>query len=74
MDIFSTIASPICRNFVSGSKSFVRSEMGTMDIIMVFKDHSDFKYIHGSRFLRQSKNKVFVFNHPKSGVDLVKRM
>ena len=60
MDKFSTLASPNCCNFILGSKRFVRSRMGTMDSIMAFKDHSGFKYIRGSRFLRQSKNKVFV--------------
>ena len=78
MDKFSTLASPNCCNFVSGSKRFVRSGMGTMDSIMALKDHSGFKYVHGSRFPGQSKDKVFVFkmsvNLPGSGVDLVKRM
>ena len=31
MDKFNTLASPNCRNFVSCSKRFVRSEMGMMD-------------------------------------------
>ena len=78
MDKFSTLASQNCRNFVSGSKRFVRSGMGTMDSIMALKDHSGFKYVHGSRFPGQSKDKVFVFKMsvdlPGSGVDLVKRM
>ena len=42
------------------------------------KDHLGFKYVYGSRFLGQSKNKVCVFkmliNLPSSGVNLVKRM
>ena len=78
MDKFSTLASPNCRNFVSGSKRFVRSGMGTMDSIMALKDHSAFKFVHGSRFPGQSKDKVFVFKMsvdlPGSGVELVKRM
>jgi hypothetical protein len=78
MNKFSTLASPNFRNFVSGSKRFVRSEMGTMNSIMALKDHSGFKYVHGSRFTGQSKDKVFVFKMSVdllgSGVDLVKRM
>ena len=78
MDKFSNIASPNRHNFVSGSKRFVRSGMGTMDSIMALKDHSGFKYVHDSRFPGQSKDKVFVFKMsvdlPGSGVDLVKRM
>ena len=76
MDKFSTLAFLNCRNFVSGSKRFVRSRMGTMGSIMAPKDHSGFKYVHYSRFPGQSKYKVFVFKMsvhlPGSGVDLVK--
>jgi hypothetical protein len=57
MDKYSILASPNCRNFVSGSKRFVCSGMGTMDSIMALKDHSGFKYVHGSRFPGQSKDK-----------------
>jgi hypothetical protein len=78
MDKFNTFASPNCRNFVSGSKHFLRSGMGNMDSIMALKDHSAFKFIHGSRFPGQSKDKGFVFKMsvdlPSSGVELVKRM
>jgi hypothetical protein len=78
MDKFSTLASPNCRNFVSGSKHFLRSGMGTMDSIMALKDHYAFKFVHGSRFPGQSEDKVFVFKMsvdlPGSGVELVKRM
>ena len=78
MDKFSTLASPNCRNFVSGSKRFVRSGMSTMDSIMALKDQSSFKYVHANRFPGQSKDKVFVFKMsvdlPGSGVDLVERM
>jgi hypothetical protein len=78
MDKFNTLASPNCRNFVYGSKRFLRSEMGTMDSIMALKDHSAFKFVHGSRFPGQSKDKVFVFKMfvdlLGSGVELVKRM
>ena len=78
MDKFNTIASPNYHNFVSGSKRFVRSRMGTMDSIMVLNDHSGFKYVYDSRLPGQSKDKVFVFKMsvdlPGSGVNLVKRM
>jgi hypothetical protein len=78
MDKVNTLASPNCHNFVSGSKHFLRSGMRTMDSIMTLKDHYVFKFIHGSRFLRQSKDKVFVLKMfvdlPVSDVELVKRM
>jgi hypothetical protein len=78
MDKFSTLASPNCRNFVAGSKRFIRSGMGSLDSIMALKNHSGFKYVHDSRFPGQSKDKVFVFKMSVdlagSGVDLVKRM
>ena len=50
-----------------------------MDSIMAFKDHTAFKFVHGSRFLLwRSKIKVFVFkmsvDFPSSGVELVKKM
>ena len=51
MNKLSNFISPNCRNFVSCSKRFVRSGMGTMDIsIMALKDHSGFKYVYASRF------------------------
>jgi hypothetical protein len=78
IDKSNTLASPNCRNFVSGSKHFLRSGMRTMDSIMALKDYSAFKFVHGSRFPGQSKDKVFVFKMyvdlPGSGVKLVKRM
>jgi hypothetical protein len=78
MDKFNTLASPNCRNFVSGSKRFLRSGMETMDNIMAFKDHSAFKFVHGSRFPGQSKDKVFVLKMfvdiSSSGMELVKKM
>ena len=78
MDKFGTLASPNCRNFVSGSKSFLRIGMRTMDSIMALKDHSTFIFVHDSRFSGQSKDKVFVFKMsldlPGSGVRLVKKM
>ena len=78
MDKFSIFASPNFCNFVSGSKRFVRTGMGTMDSIMALKDHSTFKFVHGNWFPGQSKDKVFVFKMsidlPSSGVELVKRM
>ena len=78
MDKFSTLASPNCRNFVSGSKYFLRCRMRNMDSIMALKDHFAFKFVHGSRFPGQSKDKVFVFKMsvdlPSIGVELVKKM
>ena len=76
MDKFTIIASPNCRNFISGSKCLVVNEMGTLDNIMALKDHLGFKYIHNSRFTGQSKDKVFFLKMcvdlPKNGVDLVR--
>ena len=78
MDKFKILASPDYCNFVSGSKHFVRSEMGTMDSIMTLKDHSGFKYVYDSRFPGQSKNKVLISKMSVdilgSGVNIVKRM
>lgn len=55
---------------------FVPSEMFTMESTMTLKDHSGFKYVNGSIFPRQSKNKLFVFKFSihllGSGVDVVK--
>ena len=52
--------------------------MGTMDSIMALKDHSTFKFVHGSWFPGQSRDIVFVFKMsidlPSSGVELIKRM
>ena len=52
--------------------------MSTTDNIMVLKDHSYFEYVHGSQFLGQSIDNMFVLrismNLPRSGVDLVKHM
>lgn len=49
-----------------------------MDSIMALKDHSSFKFVHGSRIPGQSKDKVVVFqivvNLLRSGVELVKHM
>ena len=59
MDEFNTLTSSICCNFVSGSKHFLRSRMRIMDSIMAFKDHFAFKFVHGSRFPGQSKDKMF---------------
>jgi hypothetical protein len=78
MDKFSTLVSPNCCNFVSRSKRFLRSGMGTMDGIMALKNHSAFKFVHSSWFPGQSKDKMFVFKMsidlPGSGVELVNRM
>lgn len=66
MDKFSTLASSKICNFLLGSKRFVH------------KDYSSFKYIHGSMFMGQLKDKVFVFKMSldltRIGVDLVKRI
>ena len=67
MDKFTTLTFPNCQNCVVGSKWFVHMEMGMMDSIMALKDHSTFKFVHGSRFQGQLINKVFVF---KMCVDL----
>jgi hypothetical protein len=52
--------------------------MKTMDSIMTLKDHSAFKFVYGSRFPGQSKDKMFVFKMYVdllgSGVKFVKRM
>lgn len=49
-----------------------------MDKIMVFKDHYGYKYMHGIRVPRQSKDKMFIFqmliDPPWSDVDLLKHM
>lgn len=78
MDKFNTLASQNCRNFISGSKHIVCNGMNTMDSIMVLKDHSEFKYIHDSKFPKQSKDTMFVFKMfvylPGSDVDFVKQV
>ena len=52
--------------------------MRTIDSFMVLKDHYAFKFIYGSRFLGQSKDKVFIFkmfvNLLISSVEFVKKM
>lgn len=53
MDKFIALTSPNYCNFVSSSKSFVHSGMGTMDNIMALKDHSRFKCVHGSQLPSQ---------------------
>ena len=49
-----------------------------MNNIIVLKDHSCFKYVHGNRFPGQSKDKVFIFKMSvdilESGVDVVSSM
>ena len=49
-----------------------------MDSIIALKDHYAFKFVHGSQFLGQSKDKVFVFemivNLLGNGVELVKKI
>jgi hypothetical protein len=52
--------------------------MEIMDSIMALKDHVVFKFVYGSRFLSQLKDKVFIFKMyidlPGSDVALVKMM
>ena len=78
MDKFFTLASPNYRNFVAGSKRFIRGGMESLDSIMALKNHFGFKCVHDSRFSRQSGDKIFAFNMSVdlvgSGVNLVKRM
>lgn len=78
LDKISTLVSLNCRNFVAWSKRFICNRMGTMNSIMVLKDHFGFKFIHNSRFPRQTKEKVFVFkmsvNLPINGISLVNKM
>ena len=78
MDKFNIFDSLNCCNFVLDSKHFVRSGMDTMDSIMAFEGHSSFKCVHSSRFLRQSKDKVFYkkisINLSKGAVDFVKHI
>lgn len=59
MDKSMVIASPICHKFVSGSKSFVRSLMGTMDSSMALKDHSSFNTSMIGSYQRDPKTKYF---------------
>ena len=69
MDKINALSYPNCCNFVSSPKRLNRSRMGTR------KDHLGFKYVHGSRFPRWSKDKILVFEMfvdlPKSVVDHV---
>ena len=48
-----------------GFKQFIQSVLGSMDNIMVLKEHLGFKYVHNNK---QYKDKVFIF---KMFVDLV---
>lgn len=61
MDKFGTLGSPNCRNFVWGSKHFIRSGMNMIDSIIALKDHLGFKYVYGNIFSGQSKNKIIFF-------------
>lgn len=48
--------------------------METMDIIMAFKDHFAFKFVHGSQTPRQSKDEMIIkmsIDLPNSGVEFV---
>lgn len=61
MDKFNILAFLNYRDFTSRSKRFFRSGMKTMDSIMALKDHYAFKFVHGGRFLGQSKEKNICF-------------
>lgn len=78
MNKISTLVSLNCRNFVAWSKRCICNRMGTMNSIMVLKDHFGFKFIHNSRFPRETKEKVFVFkmlvNLPINDINLVNKM
>ena len=54
MDKFITLKSHNCRNFLSRLKGFVHSGMGRMDSIITLINHLGFKFVHGSKFSRQS--------------------
>ena len=78
MDKFSYLASPNCRNIVSGSKRVLKPKAGPMESIIALKNNPKFKFVHENRFPGQSNDKVFVFKMSVdlegSGVDLVRRM
>jgi hypothetical protein len=61
MEKITTLASLNCCNFVSRSKRLVHTGIGTMDGFMTLKDHSDFKFIHGSRFPKVVKGQSVCF-------------
>ena len=52
MDKFSTFAFPNCRNFVPGSKRFVRSGMRTMDSIMALNSDAHPIFMFGKTVRR----------------------
>jgi hypothetical protein len=68
MDEFVILASSNYRNIVEGFKRLLQSDTRIMDGIMALKDHSRFKFVHDSHFLKQSKGKVFVFKMSVSSV------
>ncbi len=78
MDRYSTLASPNCRNIVSGCRRVLKPNKGPMDSIIALKNNPRFKFVHENRFPGQSKEKVFIFKMSVdlqgSGVDLVRRM
>jgi hypothetical protein len=54
IDKFSILVSFNYRNFVAGYKHFIHSGMPSLDTMMALKNHYGFKYVHDSRFPRQS--------------------
>jgi hypothetical protein len=66
MNKFNILTFPNYCNFVSGFKHFVYGENGHSSTMML-KDHSSFKYVYGSRFMGQSKDKICVF---KMSIDI----
>jgi hypothetical protein len=68
--------SPYVRNIITSFGS--ASKGGVFDSIMSMKRYTTIEYIHGNVFLRQGKEKVYVFkmlvDRPGSGLDLVKHM
>jgi hypothetical protein len=61
MEKITTLESLNCFNFVSRSKRLVHIGIGTMDGITTLKDHSAFKFIHGSRFPKVVKGQSGCF-------------
>ena len=51
IDNLSILAYLGCYIFISSSKHFVCNEIDKMDNIVQLKDHLDFKYVHGNKFL-----------------------
>jgi hypothetical protein len=76
LDKFEILSSPNLWNMISLSRC--NGKEGAYDSIMAMKRYTTIKYIHGNVFLKQGKDKVYVFkmllDGLGSGVDLLKRM